>query len=110
MSKFILLIGTLAMLCTACVVMENAYSTIPPGVWRGTLALIPQKIVSGEDDEPVKGLVDDKFEEVSEGELPFNFEVIYDNDTDFHIVIFNGEEKIQLNDITVTHDRATNNG
>lgn len=43
--------------------------------------------------KPLPEKVDMKFEEVMENELPFNFEVIYDNDTSFHIELHNGEEK-----------------
>ena len=36
------------------------------------------------------------YEDVQPGELPFNFEVIYDNDTSFHIEIINGQERITV--------------
>ena len=31
--------------------MENKYATIPPGIWRATLELIPSKPVIGNDGE-----------------------------------------------------------
>lgn len=109
MSKHFLFLPLFAVFFSSCFVMENSYSTIPPGIWRGTLELVPKEVVMSEDDEPSKNLVDNQFEEVSEGELPFNFEVIYKNETEFYIEIINGEERIRLDDISTFRDRATNN-
>ena len=46
-------------------------------------------------------------DEVSEAELPFNFNVVYDNETDFHFEVINGDEKIIVKDIYYGVDRAT---
>ncbi len=107
MPKPFLLLLFLALLASSCFVMENPYSTIPPGIWRGTLELVPKEVVLSKDDEPYQELKDNQFEEVSEGELPFNFEVIYENESDFYIEIINGEERILLDNITTFHDKAT---
>ena len=88
-------------------VMENQYATIPPGIWRASLELIPSEPVLSEKGKPYQELKDNQFEEVSEGELPFNFEVIYKNETEFYIEIHNGEERIRLDDITTFHNKAT---
>ena len=45
---------------------------------------------------------------MTEGDLPFNFEVVYDDPDNFHLVISNADEKIIVNDITFRKDRATN--
>jgi thiol-disulfide isomerase/thioredoxin len=41
------------------------------------------------------------------GELPFQFEVVYDSEQEFHINIINGEEKIKVKDIKYGIDRST---
>lgn len=45
------------------------------------------------------------FDEKSKGELPFNFEVIYDTPDSFHLVIHNGDERIVVSDISTGVDR-----
>ncbi|MDX1665960.1 MAG: TlpA disulfide reductase family protein, partial [Saprospiraceae bacterium] len=57
--------------------------------------------------KPLPEKVNYQFEEVSGGELPFNFEVIYDTDSTFHIEIINGEERIRVDDIHMGRDRST---
>ncbi len=59
-------------------------------MWRGVLYLSD---------------TDDAFDEKSQGQLPFNFEVIYDTPDSFHIVIHNGKERIVVNDIRMGVDR-----
>ena len=86
---------------TGCIEPQNSYSKIPPGMWRGVLYLSASELVSGEDDETVSTVVDNS------NELPFNFEVVYDNEKDFHIIIHNAEEKIEVKDIQYGRDRTT---
>lgn len=76
----------------SCLKLGDSFSGLPPGIWRGILYLSDDQ--SG-------------FDEKSKGELPFNFEVIYDRSDSFHIVIHNGEERITVNDITMGVDRRT---
>lgn len=98
----LLLLGT-----TGCIVIENTFSGLPPGPWRGVLKLEPNPIKPNPKGEPLPEKLNLEFEEVLQGELPFNFEVIYDNDTTFHIEIINGSERIKVDDITIGLDRAT---
>ncbi len=76
----------------SCIKLGERYQGIPPGIWRGVLYLSDEQ---------------DGFDEKSKGELPFNFEVIYDRPDSFHIVIHNGEERIVVNDIRIGVDRKT---
>ncbi len=107
MVKKITYLSFFAVILSSCLVMENQYATIPPGIWRATLELVPREIVMSQDGEPYKDLKNNQFEEVSDGELPFNFEVIYKNETEFYIEIHNGEERIRLDDITTFHSKVT---
>jgi len=78
----------------SCLVMDGSYSKLPPGPWRAALKLTPEFISPNPKGQPLPDKVDMKFADVNEYELPFNFEVVYDNDTTFHIEIINGEERI----------------
>ena len=105
---FSLLSLVVCILLQACLVMEQPYSKLPPGPWRGVLKLDPRKdlIQSTPRETPVKADLD--FEEVTEGDLPFNFEISYLTPDSLHMHITNGDEVIEIRDIRFKHDRATN--
>ena len=79
--------------------MANRFTGLAPGIWRGYLVL--EQIPFTEDPEKL-GLGG-----ISTGELPFNFEVIYENENDFYINIINGEERIKVDDIHIGRNKAT---
>ncbi len=93
---------------SGCFSFENQFSTVPPGRWRAVLELHPSGIPV-QTGSRTKDKIVQVIEEVSEGQLPFNFDLIYDNDSSFHIEIINGPERIQVKDIKTWHDRASNN-
>ena len=78
----------------SCVVVESQFSALPPGIWRAVLRIEPQSISPNPKGKPLPDKVNMTYEDVTPGELPFNFEVIYDTDTSFHIEIINGDERI----------------
>lgn len=80
------------MIVAGCLTFGEPYNAIPPGMWRGVLELSSDF---------------DGFDEQSKGQLPFNFEVIYDRPDSFHIVIHNGDERITVSDISMGVDRRT---
>ncbi|HOY14435.1 MAG TPA: hypothetical protein PLY70_14905, partial [Saprospiraceae bacterium] len=82
-----------------CIEPQSAFSKIPPGIWRGVLYLRETPKVVKDKDEIT-------YKTDYTGELPFNFEVIYDNDSIFHIEIINGEERIKVTDITFGKTKA----
>jgi thiol-disulfide isomerase/thioredoxin len=104
-----------------CFVMEGKFTRLAPGAWRGTIQLVERQIVAQQDNEihtarqyftnkNAKTLPDmPKIEESSEGELPFNFEVTYVNDTSFAIELINGTEriKVEADEIHYGRDRST---
>ncbi len=100
--RIILIISLLVALTFSCVVIDNQFEAIPPGKWRGILKL--------EDNKNTRQTAtsDFVFEEVTEGQLPFNFEVIYENKNSFYIEIKNGEETIVVRDIQFGRNPATN--
>ncbi|MFT6742397.1 MAG: thiol-disulfide isomerase/thioredoxin [Paraglaciecola sp.] len=95
---------TLVLLATAiftgCFQMENRYTKVAPGKWRAVLKLEDNPITPNPEGKPLPEKMNMQFEEVTLGELPFNFEVVYEDDTKFHIEIINGEERIKVTDIT----------
>lgn len=79
-----------------CVVVDNQYSALPPGKWRAILKIQPQLITPNPKGRPLPDKVDMTYEDIVEGEIPFNFEVIYDNDSTFHLEIINGQERLAV--------------
>ncbi len=77
---------------SSCLTFGETFEKIPPGIWRGVLILSNEK---------------DGFDEQSGGELPFNFEVVYDQPDSFHIILHNGKERIEVRDISMGVDRRT---
>lgn len=104
----LLLLSILCISILGCFTFENQYTIIPPGKWRAVLELSPSGIPV-QTGKRNKDKIVQSVEMVSEGELPFNFEVIYDDPNTFHIEIINGPERIRIDDITTWHDRASNN-
>jgi len=94
-------------LSTGCFVVDNPFSAVAPGPWRGVLKLEQQFITPNPRGEPLPEKMNMQFEEVTRGELPFNFEVIYENEESFYILIQNGTEKIRVDDITFGRDIRT---
>ena len=83
---------------SSCLVMENQFSGIPPGMWRAELDLTPRG--TGMETEPMRQSDRDRI-------LPFLFQVTYANADSFYIEIINGEERILVNDVIFGHNRAT---
>ncbi|HZV68167.1 MAG TPA: TlpA disulfide reductase family protein [Saprospiraceae bacterium] len=90
--RIFFVLSCIILLQISCLKLGEPFKGLPPGMWRGVLYLSNDL---------------DGFDEKSNGELPFNFEVIYDTPDSFHIVIHNGEERIVVNDIRMGTDRRT---
>jgi thiol-disulfide isomerase/thioredoxin len=96
----------LAIVLQGCLVADNPYSVLPPGEWRAVLKLVDRPVSPNPKGKPLPDKVNLKFEEVTDGELPFNFEVKYVNKDSFYIEVINGEERIVLDKITIGRDYA----
>lgn len=115
---FVVLLSTFA----ACFVMENKFTALAPGIWRISLQLVPREIVKQQGNEihstrqlltqKDKKLIPDnvKYEEATEGELPFLWEVTYVNDTSFYVEIINGEERIKVEAQDISYGRNKQTG
>ena len=84
-----------------CVAPTKSFQKIPPGIWKGTLLLDRAPVVKyGDDRDIVK-----KFD--FDAELPFNFEVKYENDSVFYFVFHNASERITVRDVRFGRDKST---
>lgn len=88
----------------SCLTIPNQFTGLAPGYWRATLDIRPTMLDNAGTE--IKNLPF-SFDEAEEGILPFVFEVIYENENDFHIDIINGEERIRVadEDIIIGLDR-----
>ncbi|MCB0585187.1 MAG: TlpA family protein disulfide reductase [Phaeodactylibacter sp.] len=91
----------------SCIVVEHPFTGLPPGPWRGVLELEPRTLATNPEGKPLPQLLNLEFEEVTQGELPFNFEVKYTDEQHFYIELINGEERIKIEDIFIGRDRST---
>jgi len=87
--------------CQGCLVMEGKFSSLAPGPWRAILKLDPSYVTPNKKGQPLPEKVNLKFKEVTKGELPFVFDVVYDTPDKFHIEIINGDERIRVDDIEI---------
>ncbi len=85
-----------------CIEPNQTFKKIPPGIWRGELLLDRTPVVKYGDDRDIV-----KKDDI-ESTVPFNFEVVYDNDSTFHIVMHNGTERINVPDVQFKTDPYTN--
>ncbi|MBB4077427.1 thiol-disulfide isomerase/thioredoxin [Lewinella aquimaris] len=97
----------LLVLLASCVFVQKRYIYLPPGPYRGVLELEYNPVVPNPKGAPIPEKVGLEFDEITGGQLPFNFDVVYDTDTTFHLVIHNGEEKITVpaKDISTGRDQ-----
>ncbi|MBL7775492.1 MAG: TlpA family protein disulfide reductase [Saprospiraceae bacterium] len=88
-------------LFASCITTDNAYSRLAPGRWRGVLELEKYNV-------PVrdKDTIFTLKEQFREGELPFNFDVVYTDDSTFYLEIINGSERIRCDSIQYGRDRS----
>ncbi len=100
----ILVVTTIAIV-SGCFVAENPYTGLAPGYWRAILTLDPlaasatKGVVTTDEEMP------NRVDQIVEGELPFNFEVKYTDETKFYIEIINGKERIRVDDIAIGFDK-----
>lgn len=92
--------AALAIQMSSCIVIENQYTALAPGIWRAQFKL-EQTIPAAEYDR------DDVIVEIEEVNLPVLFEVRYVEDNKMQIIWQNGEEKIISDSISWGRDKAT---
>ncbi len=104
--KNVLLWGLTMFLLPGCLVVENPFQGLPPGIWRGSLQLDPNLITPNPRGEPLPEKLDLVFEEVNKGELPFNFEIRYATPDSFYLELINGAERIPIQQVVSGWDNS----
>lgn len=89
---FVFLASTLF---TSCIDIPNTYDQLPPGIWRGILLLENQNFTPEAGDEEVITMISD----LNDSEIPFNFEVSYDENNEMGVTFINGTERIPTSKI-----------
>lgn len=80
--------------------INDTFTKLPPGVWRGRLIINDPTKVMDEDEEFM-------YVDNIAGEIPFNFNVVYDSEDEFHIEIQNADETIVVDSIVYGRDKKT---
>jgi thiol-disulfide isomerase/thioredoxin len=96
--KFILLLLSIISL-SSCIQVNNSYKGMAPGKWRGVIHLTESTVTPNPKGKYLKEKLDLKFDEETDGELPFNFDVVYESKDKFYLKLYNGKETIELRDI-----------
>ena len=96
---------TILLLNTSCLVTDNHFSRLPNGTWRGVLKLDSRPVSSNPKGEPLPEKLNLKFDEVTDGELPFTFEITYIKEDSFVMDLINGSEKIRASEIFFGRDK-----
>lgn len=92
---------------SGCFVMDDPFTGLPPGVWRGVLKFEPSYITPNPKGKPLPEKLDMKYEDVTQGELPFLFTVTYPSADSFYITVQLGSRQLILSDIIFGRDFAT---
>lgn len=108
--KNLLLFATLLLLLSSCTFVQERYPQLPPGPYRGVLKLENNFVSPNPKGKPLPEKMDLVFEEVTGGDLPFTFDVTYENDSVFHIDIINGEERIRVPAENISYGRDQSQG
>ncbi len=101
------ILALLIFVFNSCLVADHPFPAIAPGIWRAVLKLDPEFITPNPRGEPLPEKLNMKFEEVTQGELPFTFEVKYNPDQTFYLEIINGDERIKVDDISMGREKRS---
>lgn len=87
--------------------MDDPFTGLPPGVWRGVLKFEPSYITPNPKGKPLPDKLDMEYETVTQGELPFLFTVTYPSADSFYITFQLGRRQVIFGDIIIGRDFAT---
>ncbi|MBL7802772.1 MAG: TlpA family protein disulfide reductase [Saprospiraceae bacterium] len=87
---------------SGCIATDNSFTKVAPGPWRGVLELKKYQV-------PVasKDTIYILYDQFKEGDLPFNFEVVYTDPEHFYLEIINGSERIRCDSLGFGRNRRT---
>lgn len=101
----LLLLFIFACSITSCIEIKEEIPALIRGEYRGVLLLERNPYKYYDDDSPARQKT--IFLGISDLEVPFNFDVGYEEDGQIYIVLKNGEERIKIDDISYGTDRRT---
>ncbi len=90
-----------------CLVIDDTYNGLPPGKWRGVVQLEPSYITPNPKGKRLPEKLNLEFEDVTVGELPFQFTVSYPTPDSFVIALHKAGGEIILSDYTIGRDFST---
>jgi thiol-disulfide isomerase/thioredoxin len=102
-----LFLGLLVLTVSSCIHVPQDFKTLPPGMWRGVLMLDPSTVTPNPKGKPLAEKMALTFEEVTKGELPFEFELNLAGDS-LVFVFINGDQRIETRDVELWHDSKVN--
>ena len=106
--KYSLLISVLALLiCSSCLDVIQEFDGPAPGTWRAVLQLNPDFVTNNKKGAPLPEKMNIKFDDINITQLPFTFDVIYNDDKSINLKIYNGPEEILVDEIVIGRDRKT---
>jgi len=92
----------IGILCSCIEVSNsNSFSKLPPGKWRAILKITDPDIIN-----PIKTSNDNDFKVKDYFELPFNFEIAYEDSVMVGYLI-NGKERIKIENLHFGRDRSS---
>ena len=100
MRSFYFILFSIIISFSSCISPNQTYSKIPPGIWRGVLYLDGEVPMVTSKKEVTVG-------KQYNGELPFTFEIKYDENENLSMIIHNGEERIVVDGLKYGRDKAT---
>lgn len=90
-----------------CLVIDDTYNGLPPGKWRGVVQLEPSYITPNPKGKRLPEKLNLEFEDVTAGELPFQFTVSYPTPDSFVIALHRAGGEIILSNYTIGRDFST---
>lgn len=99
----VVLILSILMLFSSCIEFKEPFDKLPPGHWRGVLYLDQQSTFRPGSDQAVMDMGEMR-SVIEDNQLPFNFEIIYDEDGEMYALFYNAGEKLKVTDIAMRVD------
>ena len=104
--QFILLLLVAGSLVSGCFTTNEKYDKLAPGLWRGELFLDETNTPIGDFSKIGNSRDIASDQAFTEGVLPFQFEVSYDDNDSMTITIMNGAQRIPVKDILWGRNRT----
>ncbi len=92
---------------SSCLVVDNPYEGLAPGAWRGVLQIEPAYVSPNPKGKPLPEKLDLTYEDITQGELPFLFQVKYRTRDSFELEFALGDRSMVVSKYTLGKDYST---